>query len=207
MSNTYRYPSSRQIGILVRGLKPSTEHRVSVNGVDFATYAAPGSIPAGAVERAAEVKLDGALGAPIFSDTNGTLYAVLIIPGNAVGLGESTIGVTDANVTLTNNFQSQAYGNFRVLLGENPPVPPPPPPRPPPPPPPVLCNDPTATNFGGPGECIYAPPPPQSEGPKSDFVWSGQTSEISSQTTLQFNSSVNVGLPVVAGAPVLAPTS
>jgi hypothetical protein len=198
----YTFPTARQIGIIVKGLKPSTEHRISVNGRDFGSYAAPGRIPSGFAETAENVQLDGFLTQPIFSDTNGTLFAVLIVPGVEVGIGLNTIGVTDKNVAVTSDFQSQSYGNFRVLFGENPPLPPPQAPLPPDPVVPAVCNDPDATNFGGPGECIYGPAPTQEEGPSADFVWSGRTTEITTTANISFTSVINVGLPLVAGAPV-----
>ena len=96
------YIQSREVKILVTGLRPNTRHYFFLDGTAINTHVYPGEVNPTVVGSATEynvgeVEVKGTLGASVRTDTEGTLAAVFVIPEATFFVGERSIEIVDVD--------------------------------------------------------------------------------------------------------------
>ena len=96
------YIQSREVKILVTGLRPNTRHYFFLDGTAINTHVYPGEVNPTTVGSATEynvgeVEVKGTLGASVRTDTEGTLAAVFVIPEATFFVGERSIEIVDVD--------------------------------------------------------------------------------------------------------------
>ena len=96
------YIQSREVKILVTGLRPNTRHYFFLDGTAINTHVYPGEVNPTVVGSATEynvgeVEVKGTLGASVRTDTEGTLAAVFVIPEATFFVGERAIEIADVD--------------------------------------------------------------------------------------------------------------
>ena len=96
------YIQSREVKILVTGLRPNTRHYFFLDGTSIDTHVYPGEVNPTVVGSATEynvgeVEVKGTLGASVRTDTEGTLAAVFVIPEATFFVGERSIEIVDVD--------------------------------------------------------------------------------------------------------------
>ena len=96
------YIQSREVKILVTGLRPNTRHYFFLDGTAINDHVYPGEVNPTVVGSAteynvSEVEVKGTLGASVRTDTEGTLAAVFVIPEATFFVGERSIEIVDVD--------------------------------------------------------------------------------------------------------------
>ena len=96
------YIQSREVKILVTGLRPNTRHYFFLDGTSIDTHVYPGEVNPTTVGSATEynvgeVEVKGIQGASVRTDTEGTLAAVFVIPEATFFVGERSIEIADVD--------------------------------------------------------------------------------------------------------------
>ena len=96
------YIQSREVKILVTGLRPNTRHYFFLDGTAINTHVYPGEVNPTVIGSAteynvSEVEVKGTLGGVVRTDTEGTLAAVFAIPESTFFVGERSIEIVDVD--------------------------------------------------------------------------------------------------------------
>lgn len=108
------YIQSREVKILVTGLRPNTRHYFFLDGTAINTHVYPGEVNPTVVGSATEynvgeVEVKGTLGASVRTDTEGTLAAVFVIPEATFFVGERAIEIADVDQYSSLNSGKTSY--------------------------------------------------------------------------------------------------
>jgi len=89
----------KAVRILVYGLRPSTRHYFYFDEDPVSSMVSPGVIanPFGRAARAKDVRNKSQYGQPVFTDENGVLAAVFMIPAATYIVGERSLEITDVD--------------------------------------------------------------------------------------------------------------
>lgn len=105
------YMQSREVKILVTGLRGNVEHFFYFEQTPIAANVYPGTIDTSPTEfNVEDVEISGELGAPVRSDENGTLAAVFRIPAATFFVGQTTLEVVDVDSYANIESASTSYG-------------------------------------------------------------------------------------------------
>jgi hypothetical protein len=85
---------SREINVIMFGLRPNTRHYVFFDEVDVNVHSAPGTIES----TAREVQRSGNFGDPIISNSNGVASVVFRIPENTFFVGDRKFEIADVSI-------------------------------------------------------------------------------------------------------------
>ena len=96
------YIQSREVKILVTGLRPNTRHYFFLDGTPVNAHVYPGEVATTTVASGTEYNVDdvevkGALAGSVRTDSEGTLAAVFAIPEATFFVGERSIEITDVD--------------------------------------------------------------------------------------------------------------
>lgn len=96
------YIQSREVKILVTGLRPNTRHYFFLDGTSIDAHVYPGEVNPTIVGSAteynvSEVEAKGTIGTSVRTDTEGTLAAVFAIPEATFFVGERSIEIVDVD--------------------------------------------------------------------------------------------------------------
>jgi len=121
--NMKPYVQSREVKILVTGLRPNARHYFyfQQSPVDLNVY--PGSInlkttsSGGTEYNVANVQINGAKGAAVRTNTEGTLTAVFMIPADTFFVGENTLEIVDVDnyASIDSAKTSYAKATYRAF--------------------------------------------------------------------------------------------
>ena len=105
------YMQSREVKILVTGLRANVEHFFYFEQTPIAANVYPGTIDTSPTEfNVEDVEISGELNAPVRSDENGTLAAVFRIPAATFFVGQTTLEVVDVDSYANIESASTSYG-------------------------------------------------------------------------------------------------
>jgi hypothetical protein len=105
------YMQSREVKILVTGLRANVRHYFYFEQTSIAANIYPGTIDTSTSEfNVEDVEISGNLGAAVRTDQNGTLAAVFRIPVATFFVGQSTLEVVDVDTYANIESASTSYG-------------------------------------------------------------------------------------------------
>ena len=123
------YIQSREMKILVTGLRPNVRHYFYFEEQDINAHVFPASVNSTVVGSGTEynvedVEINGILGASVRSDSEGTLSAVFVIPEGKFFVGESTLEIADvsqySSITSAKTSYSKAiYRAYNFSIGKS----------------------------------------------------------------------------------------
>ena len=123
------YASSKEIKILVTGLRPNTRHYFYFQGdsVDAHVYPAsvnPTVVGSGTEYNVADVEINGTLGASVRTDSEGTLTAVFFLPESTYWVGENTLEITDVSSYINissakTSYTKAVYRAYNFAIGKS----------------------------------------------------------------------------------------
>jgi hypothetical protein len=115
------YIQSREVKILVTGLRPNARHYFFLDGTAINTHVYPGEVNPTVVGSASEynvseVEAKGTLGSSVRTDSEGTLAAVFVIPEATFFVGERSIEIADVDqyVSLDSGKTSYTKAVYRA---------------------------------------------------------------------------------------------
>jgi hypothetical protein len=104
------YIRSREINVLMYGLRPNTRHYFFFDEVDVNEFVKPGLVPS--TDSIRDVVPAGAAGAAVTSNANGVLAAVFKIPSDTFFVGDKVLTVTDVDSIFDIETSSTSGGNL-----------------------------------------------------------------------------------------------
>jgi hypothetical protein len=127
--NMKPYVQSREVKILVTGLRPNTRHYFYFQEVDVNAHVYPGSINPTTVGlnteyNVANVQIKGMKGARVRTDIEGTLTAVFMIPADTFFVGQNTLEIVDVDTyssidSAKTSYSKATYRAFNFDVGKS----------------------------------------------------------------------------------------
>ena len=123
------FVQSREVKILVTGLRPNTRHYFFFEETPVNTHVFPGTVNAETVSSGTEynvsnVQISGSKGAAVRADSEGTLSAVFKIPEDTFFVGESTLEIVDVDTyssidSAKTSYAKATYRAFNFDVGKS----------------------------------------------------------------------------------------
>ena len=127
--NMKPYVQSREVKVLVTGLRPNTRHYFFFEETPVNTHVFPGSVnlettSSGTEYNVSNVQINGSKGAAVRADSEGTLSAVFKIPEDTFFVGESTLEVVDVDTyssidSAKTSYAKATYRAFNFDIGKS----------------------------------------------------------------------------------------
>ena len=127
--NMKPYVQSREVKILVTGLRPNTRHYFFFEETPVNTHVYPGSInltsvASGTEYNVANVQINGIKGAAVRTDSEGTLAAVFMIPADTFFVGENALEIVDVDAyssidSAKTSYSKATYRAFNFDIGKS----------------------------------------------------------------------------------------
>ncbi len=124
------YVQSREVKILVSGLRPNTRHYFYFEETDVNAHVYPGGVISTAVSgggteyNVSDVEIAGTLGTAIRTDSEGTLSAVFVIPAGTFFVGENTLEIADVSQytsisSAKTSYSKAVYRAYNFSIGKS----------------------------------------------------------------------------------------
>ena len=127
--NMKPFVQSREVKVLVTGLRPNTQHYFFFEETPVNTHVFPGSVnlettSSGTEYNVSNVQINGSKGAAVRADSEGTLSAVFKIPEDTFFVGESTLEVVDVDTyssidSAKTSYAKATYRAFNFDIGKS----------------------------------------------------------------------------------------
>ena len=124
------YVQSREVKVLVVGLRPNTRHYFYFEEADVNAHVYPGGVISTAVSsggteyNVADVEIAGTLGTAVRTDSEGTLSAVFVIPAGTFFVGENTLEIADVSQYISissakTSYTKAVYRAYNFSIGKS----------------------------------------------------------------------------------------
>ena len=127
--NMKPYVQSREVKILVTGLRPNTRHYFYFEELAVNAHVYPGSInlstvASGTEYNVANVQINGTKGAAVRTNAEGTLTAVFMIPADTFFVGQNTLEIVDVDTyssidSAKTSYSKATYRAFNFDVGKS----------------------------------------------------------------------------------------
>lgn len=109
------YMESKEIKILVYGLRPNQQHYFYFEEDDVTSMVKPGVISSqvSSNARARDVVSSGSYGDPVITDSNGVLTAIFKLPAETYLVGERLLEIADVDQYSSIDTSKSSYANFK----------------------------------------------------------------------------------------------